>query len=268
MHRRQALKALAGFALCPLCASNGFAAEEAHWNYCGADGPDHWGDLNPPYWKACSAGTQQSPIDIANPVTAPPRALYFAWANSADTIENNGHTIQLNFANGGTLKVDNDSITYSLVQFHFHQPSEHLISGKSFAMELHFVHQYPAPPSAPVAYGVLGVLMTSDGYNNVFHQIVSSAPATKGEPVKLKSPINPYGLVAPLPPPRGYYRYAGSLTTPGCDQTVDWLLLAAPIRVAEADIAKYRSLFPSCDGTTARPVQKLNGRSVLWLGGP
>jgi hypothetical protein len=39
MDRRYALNVLAGFALCPLCETNGFAAEDAHWSYSGATGP-------------------------------------------------------------------------------------------------------------------------------------------------------------------------------------------------------------------------------------
>jgi hypothetical protein len=38
MQRRQALKLFAGLALCPLCASTGFASE-GHWSYEGATGP-------------------------------------------------------------------------------------------------------------------------------------------------------------------------------------------------------------------------------------
>ena len=29
---------------------------------------------------------------------------------------------------------------YKLLQLHFHRPSEHLIGGKNFPMEAHFVH--------------------------------------------------------------------------------------------------------------------------------
>jgi carbonic anhydrase len=46
--------------------------------------------------------------------------LGFAWAKRADTIVNNGHTIQLNFAAGGTLTAA--PARYTLVQFHFHRP--------------------------------------------------------------------------------------------------------------------------------------------------
>ena len=41
MHRRQALKLFAGFALCPLCAPATFATEH-HWSYGGEAGPDKY----------------------------------------------------------------------------------------------------------------------------------------------------------------------------------------------------------------------------------
>ncbi|MFY9829106.1 MAG: carbonic anhydrase family protein, partial [Rhodoplanes sp.] len=130
--RRRALKAVAVLAACPLCGSGVFAAEGAHWSYEGAQGPSHWGDLDAAS-KVCSIGSQQSPIDIESPIEAELPPLKIQWAKSADTIVNNGHTIQLNAAPGSTLKLGDDE--YKLVQFHFHRPSEHLIDGKRFPME-------------------------------------------------------------------------------------------------------------------------------------
>ena len=50
--------------------------------------------------------------------------------------------------------------------------------------------------------------------------------------MKADAAIDPNGL---LPLRRGYYRYAGSLTTPPCSETVDWMLLTVPIEVAQAE---------------------------------
>src|SRR4051794_39871932 len=103
MNRRHALKALAGLALCPLCAPSGIAAEGAgHWSYEGDGGPAKWGDLDAAD-KVCSIGSQQSPVDIGTTIKSQLPALKIKWANSADTIINNGHTIQLNFAEGSTM---------------------------------------------------------------------------------------------------------------------------------------------------------------------
>jgi carbonic anhydrase len=248
MHRRHLLKAMGALALCPLCTTAGFAAEGPHWTYEGKTGPDKWGTLGAAN-KTCAAGSQQSPLDIASAVKADLPKLDIAWGKSADTIVNNGHTIQLNLADGGTLKVGNDA--YKLVQFHFHRPSEHLINGKSFPMEVHFVHA-----TAAGSYGVIGVMMTAGKANAAFNKIVSTMPAKEGPPAKADAAIDPNAF---LPAGRGYYAYAGSLTTPPCAETVAWMLLTDPIEVAEADIATFAKLYP----LNARPAQKANRRFVL-----
>ena len=248
MNRRHALKALAGLALCPLCASAGFAAEGAHWSYEGATGPSHWGDIDAAS-KVCSAGSQQSPIDIAASIKAQMSPLRIAWSRKADTIVNNGHTIQLNVAAGSTLKVGKDD--YTLLQFHFHHPSEHTIAGKSHPMEVHFVHR-----NAAGGLAVIGALMTAGKANATFGKIVATMPAHEGAPVKADAAIDPNRL---LPTLRGYYRYAGSLTTPPCSEVVNWLVLREPIQVAQADIDAFAKLYPM----NARPVQKDNRRFVL-----
>jgi carbonic anhydrase len=251
MDRRQTLKALAGLALCPVCTKLGFAAEGAHWSYEGAAGPDHWGDLDAAS-RVCSAGSQQSPVDISAAVRARLPRLGFAWAKRADTIVNNGHTIQVNIGEGSALSVGPER--YKLVQFHFHRPSEHLVDGKSFPMEAHFVHQ-----NASGGLGVIGVLMATGKANPAFAKVVATMPAAEGPPVQADPGIDPNGL---LPARRSYYRYEGSLTTPPCSETVDWMLLIDPIQVAEADVAAFAKLY----AMNARPAQKANRRFVLLSG--
>jgi len=248
MNRRHALKALAGLALCPLCVSTGFAAEGAHWGYEGTSGPDHWGDVDAAS-KVCSSGSQQSPIDIRDAIKARLPRLKIAWGRSADTIVNNGHTIQLNVAPGSTLTLGKDG--YTLLQFHFHHPSEHTVSGKSSPMEVHFVHRNSAGGLA-----VVGALMMAGRTNATFNKIVATMPAHEGEPIKAAANINPNLL---LPPQRSYYRYAGSLTTPPCSETVEWLLLHQPVQVAKSDIEVFAKLYPM----NARPAQKIDRRFVL-----
>lgn len=247
MNRRHALKALAGLALCPICAPAGFAAEGAHWSYEGATGPSHWGDVDAAS-KVCTAGSQQSPIDIMSSVRAQLPPLQMNWRVKPDMIVNNGHTIQVNSDLGNTLAVGKDK--YDLVQFHFHHPSEHLIGGKSFPMEVHFVHRNGAG-----ALAVVGVLMTAGKPNTTFKQIAATMPAKAGEPVKMSA----VDISQMLPAGRHYYRYAGSLTTPPCSETVNWLVLRDPIQVAQADIDAFAKLYPM----NARPPQKDHRRFVL-----
>jgi carbonic anhydrase len=249
--RRRTLKFIAGLAACPLCASGVRAADGAHWSYEGAEGPSHWGALDAAS-RVCSTGSQQSPIDIGATIRAELPPLKIKWTNSVDAIVNNGHTIQLNAGPGSTLSLGGEQ--YRLVQFHFHRPSEHLIDGKHFPMEAHFVHQHTSG-----ALAVVGVLMTTDQPNPVFETIVTTMPGKEGPATKADPAIDPNGL---LPGNLAYYRYSGSLTTPPCAETVEWLLLTEPVKVAEADVARFAKLYPM----NARPVQKDNRRFVLRSG--
>jgi carbonic anhydrase len=249
MQRRQALKLFAGLALCPLCASTGVTSN-SQWSYGGATGPEKWGELDAAN-AACSVGGQQSPIDISAPIGARQPPLGINWRPRPGTIVNNGHSIQLDFADGGTLHIGDRG--YELKQFHFHHPSEHLVEGKRFAMEAHFVH------AGTDGLAVIAVLMVAGKPNATFKKIVATMPREEGSTVAADPAIDPGGL---LPTGRAYYRYEGSLTTPPCSESVDWIVLTQPIEVDEADIAGFAKLYPM----NARPVQNRDRRFILSSG--
>lgn len=114
MERREFIKRLALLAACPLCAKTAYAAEAEHWSYEGEAGPEHWGSLNNEN-SACSAGSQQSPLDIRGAIKADIPGLALNW-KSGGAILNNGHTIQVKAAPGGTLRRGDKP--YELVQYH------------------------------------------------------------------------------------------------------------------------------------------------------
>ena len=77
--------ATVGCAFCRLALRA--SAEEVHgasayWTYQGEAGDAHWGELSPAF-KACEFGTEQSPIDLANAITAEPGNGDIAWAADA-----------------------------------------------------------------------------------------------------------------------------------------------------------------------------------------
>lgn len=247
---------LAGLALCPTCAS--FArAESVHWSYEGHGGPDHWGSLEKAF-QACAVGTQQSPVNLEGSVLAEGSGPQLAWRGGPFTVVNNGHTIQADpAADAGTATLNGK--TYTLRQFHFHAPSEHAIKGQRTAMEAHFVHA-----AEEGGLLVVGVFMTPGAPNAAFSTVMGAAPKTPGgeghgeKDAALPVPVD---LSAFLPAERRLYRYEGSLTTPPCSEVVDWNVFAAPVTVAEADIAAFQVLFPM----NARPLQAINRRFLLQL---
>jgi carbonic anhydrase len=247
MERRTFIRGLALIGLCPLCAPSGFATEGAHWSYEGETGPDHWGALGADN-AACSAGSQQSPLDIRGAVKADIPAIALDWKKSKGEVVNNGHTIQVNMPAGNRLSRGGKS--YEMLQFHFHAPSEHLVHGKAFPMEVHFVHK----DAASGALGVLGVFIAPGSANDAFASLAAAFPAEEGAKAPLE--IDPNAL---LPKGLAYWAYEGSLTTPPCSEIVDWVVAKQPIEVAAADIARFTGLYAH----NARPALQANRRYIL-----
>ena len=228
---------------CPICRA-AIAAEGPHWNYEEAE---HWGDLAPDF-QACGTGTEQSPIDLANPIPSALGDVTVEWQAAPAVVVNNGHTIQINTAPGSTAQIAGTS--YDLLQFHFHHPSEHSVDGRRLTMEAHFVHR-----AATGGLAVLGVFLVSGAENATIAKVWEKLPSGEGE-AELDGPID---LAPLLPKSRAYYRYAGSLTTPPCSETVLWTVFAEPVEISEAQIAAFAALYPM----NARPIQDINRRFLL-----
>jgi carbonic anhydrase len=250
--RRRLLRgavALAGVAACPLCRSA--AADE--WGYRGEHGPAHWGQLKPEF-QACSSGTMQTPIDLRAPATGAADAVKRDYRTMPLALIHNGHTVQVNAAPGSGATID--GVRFELVQFHFHHPSEHLLSGEAATLEVHFVHRNAAGQLA-----VLGVFLEADGKPLAALEPIWAALPEKAGPARTVTGVT----IAPerlFPAGRSHFRYQGSLTTPPCSEGVDWVVYAEPVEISRAQGARFARLFP----INARPVQPLNGRSLGLAG--
>ncbi len=247
MERRDFIRGLALLAACPLCVKTAYAAESVHWSYNGEEGPDHWGTLGKEN-SACSAGAQQSPVDIKGAIRADIPDLSVEWKKGG-TIVNNGHTIQIKVPAGSMLR--RGEKTYELVQYHFHAPSEHLVEGKHFPMEVHFVHKH----AETGMLGVLGVFLVPGAVNRDFSTLAAAFPGKAGEEASAEA-ADPSGL---LPSSLRYWAYEGSLTTPPCSEIVDWMVAMDPIEVDAADIGKFTALY----SMNARPALITNRRYIL-----
>ncbi|MBB4232877.1 carbonic anhydrase [Rhizobium mongolense] len=247
MERRDFIKRLAMLAACPLCVKTAYAAEGVHWSYGVDAGPEDWGSLTEEN-RACSSGSQQSPLDIRGAIKADIPDLALDW-KTGGTIRNNGHTIQVNAAPGGTLRRGDQF--YELVQYHFHAPSEHLVEGKNFPMEAHFVHKH----AETGALGVLGVFLVPGATNATFSTLAAAFPQNTGEETALPD-VEPSKM---LPASLTYWAYEGSLTTPPCSEIVDWIIAKEPVEVDAADIKRFTTLY----SMNARPALTPNRRYIL-----
>jgi carbonic anhydrase len=219
-----------------------------HWTYEGEAGAAHWGDLTPAF-KVCQLGLEQSPIDLATAVTAETGGLDIAYQPMKLRIVNNGHTIQVNAAPGSSCAIGGTS--YELQQFHFHHPSEHLLSGKPFDLECHLVHRSPAGD-----FAVLGVFIKAGENNAALEPIWRAMPRQAGREQDAGLMIDARTL---LPGDHSLFRYVGSLTTPPCTQGIVWTLLRQPIEASPEQIRQFAALYAA----NARPTQGRNRRFVL-----
>lgn len=252
MDRRGFVKSLAATVACPICASlvssrAAQASSGTHWTYEGHEGPENWGSLDPAY-AACSTGKEQSPIDLRGATPAMVGDLNIRWQSVPLNIVNNGHTIQVNTPQGGGMMMD--GMDYSLLQFHFHHPSEHTVNGVARAMEVHFVHKAENGNLA-----VIGVFFQPGAENTTLAPIWAAMPSAPGN-VSKPDMISPAAM---LPKREVTWRYAGSLTTPPCTEIVSWIVFQDAIEASPAQIQTFGTLFPM----NARPVLPLNRRKLL-----
>ncbi len=224
------------------------ATEKPHWEYAGEHGPNHWVEVSDDF-AMCAAGKLQSPFNISADITAKLPALGLNYQAAPMKIINNGHTIQADQTGGGTLNVDGK--TYDLLQFHFHTGSEYAIDGKSYPLEVHFVHVSDAGELA-----VVGVMFEEGDANTELAKIWENMPANKGGNTVDGQSINALNL---LPDSKKYYRFMGSLTTPPCSEGVNWHMMSEPITASAEQIAEFREIYPM----NARPLQKENNRLVV-----
>jgi carbonic anhydrase len=218
------------------------------WSYSGADGPDHWGELDPKF-AACKTGKLQSPIDIQDPRPADLHPLRFDYKLSPLKIIDTGYTIRINVEPGSSVIVDGKS--YPLVQFHFHHPSEEEINGAKFDMVVHLVHQLPDAGTVVVA-----ILLKSGNENALIRDLWSHLPKETNKEVEFKKIV--INAADFLPADQNYYTFGGSLTIPPCSKGVQWFVLKTPVELSASQIAKFARMYPD----NARPIQPVNGRAI------
>lgn len=218
-----------------------------HWGYSGDNAPDNWGNLATEF-KTCSAGTQQSPINITGAASSALDDIAVNYSHAPLEVVNNGHTVQVNFPEGNTMTVG--GTTYKLLQYHFHASSEHTIDGKSYPLEAHLVHK-----TDDGKLGVIGVMLEQGAENPAIAEVFSNLPKAPGKIAKDDVKVNPATL---LPEQLSYYNYSGSLTTPPCSEGVNWMVLTTPVEASAEQISAFTSIFAENN----RPVQALNERVV------
>ncbi|XP_028777161.1 alpha carbonic anhydrase 7-like [Neltuma alba] len=229
-----------------------------------AKGPSRWGDLKPE-WATCKHGTIQSPIDLLSRrvkvVSAGSEGLNKAYKPAAASILNRGHDVTVNWeADAGSITING---THFLLQgAHWHWPSEHLINGKRFDLELHMVHQFTQPDGTnkTAVVTVLYKLGRPDPFLSKLEEYIK-AIGEEGEEKSL-------GVIDPSEIEVGrdhlYYRYIGSLTAPPCTEGVIWTISNKIRTFSRKQLNLLVNSVQYYAKRNARPLQPLNNREVQF----
>ncbi|KAM6568238.1 hypothetical protein CsatB_016223 [Cannabis sativa] len=219
-------------------------------------GPSQWGNLNES-WYLCGNGTSQSPINISRLQFTPNLgALQTQYKPAQATLINRGHDISVKW-NGDAGGLNINGTNYTLMDCHWHTPSEHTINGRRFDLELHIVHENSLNETT-----VVGILyrygLPNPFLSTLYDQIRSLDNNTNREiPLGI---INPYSIG--FANNTGYYRYNGSLTTPPCYENVLWTLLTQIQTVSLRQVQALKEAVNDGYEENARPIQPINGRTV------
>ena len=142
---------------------------------------------------------------------------------------------------------------YIFRQLHFHwgpddnNGSEHLLDNKQFPGEMHMVHYsskyrtFEEAAKHPDGLAVLAVLIELQPLGNpVFRHIEHFQQIMHPEGLPVSKLAAPIPLDDLLPDnTNSFYRYHGSLTTPGCNEDVVWTLIENRIGLSKKQVLKY-----------------------------
>ena len=257
--------------LVTVCAGAGDSTYD--YNSLGSDWPNSY--------PICGQ-KRQSPVDIkgANCSQTLKNSITFTNYDQKGSVpfdfQNSGHSVVLTLTSTGA-KIKLDSLgTFSLVQLHFHwgkdnkNGSEHTVEGKAYPAEMHLVHKNDKYEKLGDALkkgdglAVLGVFIKVGNKNPAYEDFLNktSSIIKSGK----STTVEQFAIETLLPENvNSFYRYLGSLTTPGCAEAVIWTVFKQEIELDEDQLNQFRILKDSKNKTLVdnyRVVQDLYNRTI------